>query len=70
MMASLFRLKPLHSEAVRRAQRPNCPHCGSRLLVAEQSRFNLTGRVDNFWVCDDCGAQFATSIEVKRRAVA
>jgi ribosomal protein L37AE/L43A len=71
MMVSFPRPKPLYSaEAVRRAQRPNCPHCGRRLQVAEQSRFNLTGRVDNFWACDDCGAQFATSIEVKRRAVA
>jgi hypothetical protein len=39
-------------------------------MVAEQSRFSLTGRIDNFWACDDCGAEFATSIEVKRRAVA
>jgi DNA-directed RNA polymerase subunit RPC12/RpoP len=71
MMASLPRPKPFHpADNVRRTQRPNCPHCGRRLLVAEQSRFNVTGRIDNFWACDDCGAQFATSIEVKRRAVA
>ena len=25
--------------------RPNCPHCGSVLLVAEQSEFNLKGRI-------------------------
>jgi len=56
--------------ANRSTRTPDCPDCGSRLLVAEQSRFSLTGRIDNFWACDDCGAEFATSIEVKRRAVA
>jgi hypothetical protein len=40
------------------------------LLVAEQSRFNLAGRIDHFWACDDCGTEFATSIEVTRHAVA
>jgi DNA-directed RNA polymerase subunit RPC12/RpoP len=71
MMASLPWPRPRYSaQTVRRAQRPDCPDCGSRLLVAEQSRFSLTGRIDNFWACDDCGAEFATSIEVKRRAVA
>jgi transcription elongation factor Elf1 len=53
-----------------RLKRPDCPHCGSRLLVAEQSRFNLNGRIDHFWACDVCGTEFETSIEVKRRAVA
>jgi hypothetical protein len=38
--------------------------------VAEQSRFNLNGRIDHFWACDVCGTEFETSIEVKRRAVA
>jgi DNA-directed RNA polymerase subunit RPC12/RpoP len=71
MMASLPRLKPVHSaETVRRVQRPNCPHCGRRVLVAERSHFDVVGRIDHFWACDDCGAEFATSIEVKRRAVA
>ena len=45
-------------------KRPDCPHCGSRLLVAEQSRFNLSGRIDHFWACDVCGTEFETSIEV------
>jgi hypothetical protein len=40
------------------------------LLVAEQSRFNLAGRIDHFWVCDHCGTEFETSIEVTRQAVA
>jgi len=52
----------------KRPKRPDCPHCGSRLLVAEQSRFNLAGRIDNVWACDDCGTEFETSIEVTRQA--
>jgi len=49
-----------------RRQRPNCPDCGSPLLVAEKSRFNLAGRIDHLWACDDCGAEFETSIQVAR----
>jgi transcription elongation factor Elf1 len=57
-------------ERPKRPKRPDCPHCGSRLLVAEQSRFNLTGRIDHFWACDVCGTEFETSVEVSRQAVA
>ena len=57
-------------ERPKRPKRPDCPHCGSRLLVAEQSRFNLTGRIDHFWACDVCGTEFETSIEVSRQIVA
>jgi RNase P subunit RPR2 len=71
MMASLSRPKPVRSaEIERRAQRPNCPRCDSRLLLAEQSRFNASGRIDHLWTCDDCGVRFETSIEVRYRAVA
>ena len=65
----LARPKPIRSHDDRLA-RPNCPHCGSRLLVAERSRYHPAGRIDHFWVCDVCGTAFATSIEVTRRAVA
>jgi hypothetical protein len=34
------------------------------LLVAEQSRFNMHGRTDHAWSCDDCGHEFVTSIRV------
>ena len=57
-------------ERPKRPKGPDCPHCGSRLLVAEQSRFNLTGRIDYFWACDVCGTEFETSIEVSRQIVA
>ena len=42
--------------------RPNCPRCGNALLMAEESEFNLRGRIRHAWVCDECAHQFATSI--------
>jgi RNase P subunit RPR2 len=47
--------------------RPNCPDCGSVLLIAEDSRFNVRGRIDHAWSCDDCGAEFVTSIRLRLR---
>jgi len=46
----LARPTPIHSaESRKRPKRPNCPRCGSRLLVAEHSGFNLAGRIDYVW---------------------
>jgi hypothetical protein len=47
--------------------RPNCPRCGSILLVAEESRFNAKGRIDHDWSCDDCAHKFVTSVRLWRR---
>ena len=47
--------------------RPNCPRCGSILLMAEESRFNIRGRIDHAWSCDDCGNAFVTSIRLLSR---
>ena len=44
--------------------RPKCPDCGSILLIAEESRFNLRGRIDHAWSCDECGTAFVTSIRL------
>ena len=44
--------------------RPKCPGCGSILLFAEESRFNLRGRIDHAWSCDACGTAFVTSIRL------
>jgi transposase-like protein len=44
--------------------RPKCPRCGSVLLIAEESRFNVRGRIDHTWSCDDCGNDFVTSIRL------
>jgi hypothetical protein len=48
--------------ASRNFGRPNCPRCGSVLLIAEQSEFNLKGRIRHAWSCDDCAHEFVTSI--------
>jgi RNase P subunit RPR2 len=48
--------------------RPNCPRCGTVLLMAEASRFNLRGRIDHAWSCDDCGNEFVTSIRLRQSA--
>jgi hypothetical protein len=34
------------------------------LLFAEESRFNLRGRIDHAWSCDACGTAFVTSIRL------
>jgi hypothetical protein len=47
--------------------RPHCPRCGSILLMAEDSRFNVRGRIDHAWSCDDCGNAFVTSIRLLSR---
>lgn len=60
--------KPIRSDET--PKRPNCPHCGSRLLVAEESHFDFVGRIDHFWACDECGNEFKTSVKVARAAVA
>jgi transposase-like protein len=50
----------------RSLSRPNCPRCGSALLVAEESRFSSSGRIDHDWLCDQCGNAFVTSIKLGR----
>jgi transposase-like protein len=42
--------------------RPKCPRCGSTLLIAEESAFNLRGRIRHAWACDECSHEFVTSI--------
>ncbi len=58
---------PSRVHAAARLSRPKCPRCGSVLLVAEQSCFNATGRIDHSWSCDDCGKLFVTTIRLWRR---
>ena len=54
--------------AAQNLRRPNCPRCGSVLLIAEQSHFNVRGRIDHAWSCDDCGEAFVTSIRLRPHA--
>jgi len=44
--------------------RPKCPRCGSVLFIAEASRFDVKGRIDHAWSCDNCANKFVTSIRV------
>jgi hypothetical protein len=43
-------------------RRPKCLRCGSVLLIAEESAFNLRGRIRHAWSCDVCTHEFVTSI--------
>jgi len=43
-------------------RRPKCPRCGSVLLMAEESAFNLRGRIRHAWSCEECAYEFVTSI--------
>lgn len=47
--------------------RPKCPRCGSVLLIAEESGFNLNGCIRHAWSCDDCAHEFVTSITLRPR---
>jgi predicted RNA-binding Zn-ribbon protein involved in translation (DUF1610 family) len=53
--------------ATENLSRPNCPDCGRVLLIAEDSRFSVRGRIDHAWSCDGCGTEFVTSIRLLRR---
>jgi len=44
--------------------RPKCPRCGSVLLIAEESAFNLRGRIRHALSCDACAHEFVTFITV------
>ena len=47
--------------------RPECPSCGSIVLMAERAAFNPDGRIRHTWSCDDCGHEFVTSIRMRGR---
>ena len=47
--------------------RPNCPHCGATVLIAERAAFNPDGRIRHTWSCDACGHEFVTSIRMRGR---
>jgi hypothetical protein len=50
--------------AAERLRRPKCPRCGGVLFIAEESWFDVKGRIDHAWSCDNCGHAFVTSIRV------
>lgn len=44
--------------------RPECPHCGSPVLMAERSAFDPDGCIRHVWACDVCAHEFVTSVRV------
>ena len=53
-----------HARPRLRSRRPKCPRCGGIVLVADHSRFDLAGRIEHVWSCDDCSKEFVTSISL------
>ena len=47
--------------------RPQCPRCGSLVLMAERAAFDPDGCIRNTWSCDDCGHEFVTSIGMQEQ---
>jgi ribosomal protein S27AE len=45
-----------------RSQQPKCPRCGGIVFLADRSRFDLAGRIQHVWCCNDCCNEFVTSI--------
>ncbi len=60
---------PTQEAVIHDLGRPNCPRCGSVLLIAEESEFDLKGRIRHAWSCDDCAHEFVTSITLWPREV-
>jgi hypothetical protein len=44
--------------------RPLCPNCGTEQMVPENSEFTGLGRVRHAWLCDECGHDFCTDVEL------
>jgi ribosomal protein S27AE len=44
--------------------RPECPRCGSIVLMAERAALDRHSRIRHVWSCDECGHEFVTSIAV------
>jgi predicted RNA-binding Zn-ribbon protein involved in translation (DUF1610 family) len=66
MVQSARQTSAFQALATSNLSRPNCPECGNALLVAEESLFVMSGRIDHAWSCDDCGNEFVTSIRLWR----
>jgi hypothetical protein len=44
--------------------RPLCPRCNNEQLVPERSEFAGEGRVRHAWLCEACGHDFCTAVEL------
>ena len=44
--------------------RPSCPACGLEQFVPEHSAFVDDGSIRHDWLCDACGQDFSTTLEI------
>jgi transposase-like protein len=61
---SLHNATPTVIAFARYFARPRCPQCGVEQFVPERSEFAGEGRIRHAWLCEDCGHEFATDIEI------
>ena len=62
-------LGPLPYEFRRYLERPSCPRCGDSLLAAEVSELVDRGHIRHSWLCDSCGYDFVTTVQLSAIAV-
>ena len=46
--------------------RPLCPECNHEQFVPERSAFVNDGNVCHGWLCEACGHDFCTTVEIRR----
>jgi transcription elongation factor Elf1 len=44
--------------------RPLCPECGHEQFVPERSAFIAEGSIRHAWLCESCGHEFRTLVEL------
>lgn len=44
--------------------RPLCPECGQEQFVPERSAFVDDGSIRHAWLCEACGQDFCTTVEI------
>jgi transcription elongation factor Elf1 len=61
---SLQNATPAMFAFARYFSRPCCPQCGHEQLVPERSAYVAEGRIRHNWLCDACGHDFQTLVEL------
>jgi ribosomal protein L37AE/L43A len=52
----------------RRLSPPTCPECNDVVFVAAGSEYVTERHVRHLWVCDACGYEFQTSVDLSSSA--
>jgi hypothetical protein len=42
----------------------SCPNCGASLVAPEASELVDGREIRHYWICDDCGAESCTTIDL------